>query len=197
MNNNKKMHAYHVLQILDEVSNGDPLTQRDISRKLGIALGMVNSYLKRLAQQGYIQIVQAERKRLRYFLTPLGITEKSLLTYRSIKRSYQVFLASRERITRFFNNLEKDGVKSVVLYQATVVAEIAVLALHDSPLDLVAIVDESEAGRRFLGYRIKPVDDLQRIEFDRVLITTEDSVEKVGEHLGQYGVEKGKVCSLK
>lgn len=193
---NKDGDSLHTLQILDEVAKGNPLTQRDLSRKLGIALGMVNSYLKRLAQQGYIQIVQADGKRLLYLLTPMGIAEKSALTYRYITRSYHVFTGARDRMTVFFDELEKDGVKSVVLYKATVVAEIAVLALHDSPVDLVAIVDEAMAGKKFLGYRIKPIDDLRRLEFNRLLITIEDPIEKVAEHLGQYGVEKEKICSL-
>lgn len=188
--------SLHTLQILDEVAKGKPLTQRDLSNKLGIALGMINSYLKRLVQHGYLQVVQAERKRLHYLLTPMGIAEKSTLTYRYIKRSYQVYSEARGRMLHFFDDLEKDGVKSVVLYKATVVAEIAVMALQDSPLDLVAIVDETGAGRRFLGYTIKPPDDLRKLEFDRLLITTEGSVEKSAEYLGQHGVEKQKICSL-
>src|SRR3972149_6194988 len=138
---------------------------------------MINSYLKRLVQHGYIQVVQAERKRLHYLLTPTGIAEKSALTYRYIKRSYQVYSEARGRMVRFFDDLEKDGVKSVVLYQATVVAEIAVMALQDSPLDLVAIVDETGVGGGFLGYKIKPIDDLRTLQFDRLLITTEDPIE--------------------
>jgi predicted transcriptional regulator len=186
----------HTFQILDEVSKGKPITQRDLSHKLGIALGMINSYLKRLAHQGYIQIVQAEGKRLHYLLTPQGIAQKSFLTYRYIKRSYQVYSDARGRMARFFDELESDHVKTVVLYKATVVAEIAVMALQDSLLDLVAIVDEKGVGRKFLGYRIRPTHDLQRLEFDRLLITTEDSVEEVAENMAQYGVEKEKICSL-
>lgn len=193
---NKEGDSFHTLQILDEVAKGKPLTQRDLSNKLGIALGMINSYLKRLVQHGYLQVVQAERKRLHYLLTPMGIAEKSALTYRYIKRSYQVFTDARGRMLQFFEELQKDGVKSVVLYKATVVAEIAVMALQDSPVDLVAIVDEVGEGRRFLGYRIKPLDELQRLEFGRLLITTEDPVDKVVEVLVPYGIAKEKICSL-
>ena len=44
--------SLHTLQILDEVATGKSLTQRDLSNKLGIALGMTNNYLKRLAREG-------------------------------------------------------------------------------------------------------------------------------------------------
>src|SRR3990172_744173 len=127
--------SIRTLQILDEISKENSITQRGLSKRLGIGLGMINSYLKRLTQQGYIQVIKAERKRLHYLLTPMGIAEKSVLTYRYIKRSYQVFTDARVRIGSFFKDLEKVGVKSVVLYRATVIAEISLLALQDSPLD--------------------------------------------------------------
>jgi len=84
-----------------------------------------------------------------------------------------------------------------VLYKATVIAEISLLALQNSSLDLVAIVDDTGAGKRFLGYRIQPVEALQVLSFDKLLITSEDPIEKVSGHLEQYGVKRERLCSLK
>ena len=92
--------------------------------------------------------------------------------------------------------MEKDGIKSVAIYKATVIAEISLLALQDSSLDLVAIVDETGVGNRFLGYRIQPVEVLRLLSFDKLIITIEEPVEKVAEHLAKYGVKKEKICSL-
>jgi len=188
--------SLHTLQILDEVATGKPLTQRDLSNKLGIALGMTNNYLKRLAREGYIQIIQAERKRLHYLLTPKGIAEKSALTYRYIKRSYQFFTDARRKLEVFFLDLEKAGVRSIVLYKATVIAEIAVLVLQDRSIQLLTIVDDATAGTTFLGYGIDPVKSLADLKFDRVLVTTEEPTEKVADHLAVYGVKRDRVCSL-
>ena len=188
--------SIRTLQILDEISRENSITQRGLSKKLGIGLGMVNSYLKRLAQQGYIQILQSERRGLHYLLTPMGIAEKSTLTYRYIKRSYQAYTDARGRIEGYYRNLENQGVKSVVLYKATVIAEISTLALQNSSLDLVAIVDENGIGKRFLGYRIQPVETLRLLSFDRLLITSEEPVEKVAEYLAQYGIKDENICLL-
>lgn len=195
-NKNDQSDSYRTLQILDEIARGRPVTQRSLSRKLGVGLGIVNSYINRLVQAGYIQISQAGGKRLHYFLTPTGIAERSLLAYRYIKRSYQVFTEARERIGSFLSNLENEGVKSVVLYKATVIAEIALMTLQDTSLDLVAIVDDTGVGRKFLGYRILPVALLRQIKFDRLLITAEDPVERMVEHLTQYGVKEDSICFL-
>ena len=70
------------------------------------------------------------------------------------------------------------------------------MALQDSPLDLVAIVDETGIGRRFLGYRIQPVEALILLSFDKLLITTEEPVKEVAEYLAQYGINEENICSL-
>jgi ribosomal protein S25 len=188
--------SLHTLQILDEVATGKSLTQRDLSHKLGIALGMTNNYLKRLAREGYIQIIQAERKRLHYLLTPKGLAEKSALTYRYIKRSYQFFADARRKLEAFFLDLERAGIRSIVLYKATVIAEIAVLVLQNRPIQLLTIVDDAAVGHNFLGHKIQPVKSLVNLNFDRVLVTTEDSAEKIFEDLNQTIVEKEKICFL-
>src|SRR3990172_11031907 len=193
-NKEHRTDSGRTLQILDEIAKGKSITQRGLSKKLGIGLGMVNSYLNRLVQQGYIETVQAERKRLHYLLTPRGIAGKSILAYQYIKRSYHIFHEARTRIGSFLNTLEKEGVESIVLYKATVVAEIALMALQDTSLDLVAIVDDAGAGKRFLGYRVQPVDALRELEFHRILITTEEPVEQVVEHLRQYDVDEKSIC---
>src|SRR5512135_2723290 len=73
--------TYRSLQILGELSGNDALTQRDLSKRLGIALGLVNSYIRNLAKKGYITIKAIPPKRYAYYLTPKGLAEKTRLTY--------------------------------------------------------------------------------------------------------------------
>jgi len=87
-------------------------------------------------------------------------------------------------------------VQTVVLYKATVIAEIAVMALQESSLDLIGIVDEKGVGSKFLHYRVLPMDVLRQIDYDRLIITSEDSFEKVAEHLRRYEVDEKKICSF-
>ena len=69
------------LQLLNEVGQNAAVTQRSLARKLGVALGLTNLYLKRLARKGYIKINTIPRHRIKYLLTPRGMIEKSRLTY--------------------------------------------------------------------------------------------------------------------
>src|SRR5436853_4537686 len=80
------------LEILTAIGEGEPLTQRALAERMGVALGLTNLYLKRLATKGYIKIADfgkkpAARKRLRYLLTAKGLAEKTRLTYEYINRS--------------------------------------------------------------------------------------------------------------
>jgi DNA-binding MarR family transcriptional regulator len=70
---------FRSLQILDELAKNDNVTQRDLSSRLGIALGLVNSYVKNLVAKGYITVKAIPPKRYGYYLTPKGIMEKTRL----------------------------------------------------------------------------------------------------------------------
>jgi len=188
--------SFHTLQILDEVAGGKPVTQRDLSKKLGIALGMTNNYIKRLAKAGYIEINRGRHKQLHYLLTPKGIAERTSLTYQYLRRSYQVFTDIRKRVTDSFNEMEKEGVKNVVLYRATVVSEIAVLALLDTNIHLLAIVDDDLAGQRFLGQKIEPLNALRNLPFDRVVITTGEPLEATCIKLEKYGIDRNRILPI-
>src|SRR5512147_3281525 len=83
------------LQILDELANNDSLTQRDLSSRLGIALGLVNSYLKNLIAKGYITVKAIPPKRYAYYLTPTGFAEKTRLAYDLLQDYTRIYREAR------------------------------------------------------------------------------------------------------
>ena len=58
--NLQEKDPFRSLQILEELSKSGSLTQRDISKRLGLALGLVNSYIRNLISKGYITEVLAK-----------------------------------------------------------------------------------------------------------------------------------------
>ena len=71
------LDSHRSLRLLEEISKGDPLTQRDLSDRLDMALGLVNAYLKTLVKKGCIKIAGIPPKRFKYYITPKGFIEKS------------------------------------------------------------------------------------------------------------------------
>src|SRR5256712_8153017 len=90
--------AQRELKILTEISDGGDVTQRRLARSLGIALGLTNLYLKRLARKGYIKITTIPPNRLKYLVTPRGIKEKTRLTYEYMSFSLLLYRQTRDRL---------------------------------------------------------------------------------------------------
>ena len=184
------------LEILEELSSNGHVTQRELSQKVGIALGLANFYIKRLVQKGYVEVVYLERNRLGYLITPTGIAEKSRLTYRYIQRSYQYVRKVRIRIRELLQELSREGVGTVVIYGGGDIAEVAYLAVQEVGMKLSGVVDESRAGRPFLGYTILPVSGLPMLSFDRIIVTEPMMVQDVGNLLQEYGIGEDKLIHV-
>ncbi|HEY4820142.1 MAG TPA: winged helix-turn-helix transcriptional regulator, partial [Xanthobacteraceae bacterium] len=68
-----------MLGLLESVERGGEQSQRRLASELGVALGLVNAYLKRCVNKGLVKVSEAPARRYAYYLTPHGFTEKSLL----------------------------------------------------------------------------------------------------------------------
>lgn len=184
------------LEILEELSSNGQVTQRELSRKVGIALGLANFYIKRLVQKGYVEVVYLEKNRLGYLITPRGIAEKSRLTYHYIQRSYQYVRKARIRIRERLLELSRDGVGTVVIYGGGDIGEVAYLAIQEVGIKLSGVVDESRAGRPFLGYTILPVSSLPQLSFDKIIVTEPIAVQVVGNLFQEYGIGEEKLVRM-
>jgi DNA-binding MarR family transcriptional regulator len=158
------------LQLVQELSEERGLTQRDLFLRLGMAQGLVNRYLKRLAQKGWIKLTTAPPKRMLYWLTPKGMTEKSRLTYEFVAHTYKLFREAHRNASNHLNRLAHDGTRRVVFYGAEPAAEVASMSLVENRLKLAGIVDEDLKGTTFLGQNVLGIDDLDRLDFDCILL---------------------------
>jgi len=90
-------NAQHELHILEEIERNPETTQANLAAQLGVAVGSVNWYVKRLITKGYVKVTHLQRRKLHYFLTPAGLALKfkltrsymdaSLVTYRALRQS--------------------------------------------------------------------------------------------------------------
>src|SRR3972149_10065734 len=121
--------AQRDLEILTELARGEPTTQRGLARKLGIALGLANLYLKRLARKGHIKVTTIPPNRIRYLLTPTGFIEKTRLTYEYMNYSLELYRQTRRALRESLGPLAPQGRRRVVLYGTGEAAELAYLTL--------------------------------------------------------------------
>jgi predicted transcriptional regulator len=149
--NEKSVDSYRSLLLMSEIVGDEPLSQREISQRLGIAVGLVNSYLKNLVAKGYVRVKNFPRNRYAYLLTPQGLAEKSRLAYQHLSYFTNLYTVARQDYLELFRRLEQSGVSEVVFCGVDEVAEIAYLSLSETGLKLVAVLDDEKQGEIFFG----------------------------------------------
>ena len=184
------------LKLLEEIEKDEITSQRALSQKLNISLGLVNSFVKRLAQKGYFKITTIPKNRVKYILTPKGAAEKARLTYHYIQFSYKFYKGTRQRLNSLFQELVSQGVSRVVFYGSGDLAEIAYLSLLEVPIELVAIVDEINYGNKFMGMELASPEDLEKVLYEKIIITGFNSMDKIKEKLIIRGITENKIVLL-
>jgi len=184
------------LKILEEIEKDKAPSQRYLAGKLNISLGLVNSFIKRLAQKGLFKIKNIPKNRVKYILTPKGAAEKTRLTYKYIQYSFQFYKSAREKLRILFYDLTKTGNKKIVFYGAGDLAEIAFISLQEVPIELVAVVDDNKAGEIFMDFVITDSDYLSTIYFDKIIITSIDDTENILNNILKKGISRSNVAML-
>jgi DNA-binding MarR family transcriptional regulator len=184
------------LKILEQVDNDKTPSQRDLAGELNISLGLVNSFIKRLVKKGFVKITTVPKKRIKYILTPRGAAEKTRLTYEYIQYSYNFYKEARQKLRNLYVDLEKKGIRQIIFYGAGDLAEIAYISLHETPIQLVAIVDDAKIGKRFMRLAVTDPALLDGITFDRILITAINSREAILQNIASMGLSTDIVIEI-
>src|SRR5882724_9598924 len=140
-----------VLDLLTSVELDGERSQRRIAAELGIALGLVNAYLKRCVKKGLVKVQDVPARRYAYYLTPHGFAEKSRLTIQYLSDSFSFFRLAKADCARVFEAAKACGYSRLVLAGKSDLAEVAILCAVDAAVTVVAIVDPLSDGARFIG----------------------------------------------
>lgn len=162
------------LKLLEELENNPIVSQRELSHKFDIALGVTNACLKRMARKGWIRIRDLNPRKIGYFLTPKGMLEKARLTIHLISFRVQHYSELKKVIAHRLLSMQRDGRQRIVFYGVSDEMEVAYITLQGVDLKLIGIVEDDEkyTSRFIFGYELEPVSRIQELEPDCVLITS-------------------------
>lgn len=189
----KPLDSSRSLQLLSEISGEEPLSQRELSRRLGIAVGLVNSYLKNLVAKGYVRVKNFPSNRYAYLLTPQGIAEKSRLAYQHLSYFTSLYTVARQDYLDLFRRLEQSGVRDVAFCGVDEVAEVAYLSLQETGLKLVAVVDDARSGEAFFGVPVVSVAEGVPLECTLLVITSLKRRDELAQKLKDLGVASSRI----
>jgi DNA-binding MarR family transcriptional regulator len=145
-----------LLNLLSALGKNPEISQRRLAGNLGVALGLINAYLKRCIVKGWIRAREVSPQRISYFLTPEGFSEKSRMVSDYLSRSLHFFRDAKQQCDTVFAVCIKNGWKNIALVGEGDLRDIAVLVANSA------------------GVYVVPVDGGKAFDvsgFDAVLIT--------------------------
>jgi hypothetical protein len=194
---------HYTREILTKLETTQTVSQRSLSRDLGIALGLTNLLLRQMVRKGLVRLRRIKRNRVAYLITPAGVTEKARLSHRYLKETISFYSDARNRIQASFGALAERHAPSrrplrVVFWGAGELAEIGYVCLHESGLTLVGVVDDARLERRFFGHQIRPSSSLARGQldgeiFDALVVTSLDDERTLTRELNRVDVDPERV----
>lgn len=196
----KPIEGIRELSLLQELEKNPVISQRELSHKFGIALGVTNACLKRMVRRGWIQIVGMNHRRISYYLTPKGFSEKAKLTFQQISHTVHHYSELKRIIRLRFLEMEQDRLERIVFYGISDEMEIAYVTLQGVHLKLAGIVEDDEkcVPQILFGFELEPVSRIKELKPDCVLITTlaenESKRQKLKDILGGQDIRIKDIC---
>lgn len=129
------------LALLENIERNPDITQASLATQLGVAVGTVNWHLKRLIAKGYVKIKRAERKKLRYIITPEGIALRARLTVDYIEQQFFLYHNTRLRVKEHLEKVRQAGYDHIGLIGDGDVADICRLSCLEQGMVIAADVN--------------------------------------------------------
>ncbi len=162
------------LELLQELEKNPIISQRELSHKFGIALGVTNACLKRMVRRGWIRITGFNHHKIGYYLTPRGFAEKAKLTLHLVSWTVQHYSALKDLIGRRLLEMQNKGIERIVFYGVSDEMEVAYVTLQGVNLKLVGIVEDEDrvSQKELFGFEVKDLSQIGVLQPDAVLITS-------------------------
>lgn len=144
------------LVLLEEIERDPDVTQASLAAQLGVAVGTVNWYLRRLIEKGYIKVKRAQRKKLRYIITPEGLAFRAQLTVHYIETSLRLYRRTRQHVRELLTQVKRAGYHQVRIEGKDDIADICRLTCLEQGVHVsYAPEDDSIPILKILGTKVE------------------------------------------
>ena len=143
-----------IVGLLASVECEAQISQRKLASELGLAVGLVNTYIKRCVKKGLIKVQEVPSRRYAYCLTPQGFAEKSRLTAEYLSWSLTFFRRARADCADVIDVARVRGWASIGLIGGGDLAEIAILSAAEYGMAVAGIVDAGASRTKVMGVAV-------------------------------------------
>ena len=181
------------LKTLLEIKDNPSLTQRSLSRKLNISLGLTNAIIKNLIHRGLIKAKKDTGRKLLYIITPEGMVNVSRLMYNRFQETLHYYHYTRDLLTTYLMKLYQQGERTVNIYGTGQLAEITYYAGISTPLKLNAIISDDLSKEKFLGQQTISIENFlsqysnhTNLSSKKIIILSTNNPEKLTKEIDKY-----------
>ena len=184
---------YRELRLLEEVDTSQDLSQRKLANRLGIALGVANVLVRKVAQKGYIRISQRGWRRWAYALTPSGVARKVQLTRTYIENILDHYRQVRSELREELSSLPLSPDSRVAIVGTSGLAELAYLALLEIGVTEIEVFSDGAATKRFLGKDVLGLATIEPRKYAKVVIAVSRDTDGPRSELISRGVAREQI----
>lgn len=127
----KSIFSDNEYTIMSEIAENENLTQRELSKKLGVSVSTVNVLMNKMIRDGLIKMTQVSQKQVLYMLTPAGIMKKAKKTVSYLKAHYRAIYQTKEKLKSIFEDLTKYHEVILLLMPNDEMGEIVRIAIEE------------------------------------------------------------------
>ena len=134
---NNQPNSDRELMLLEHIERDPDITQASMAAQLGVAVGTVNWHIKRFIAKGYVKVKRAQRRKLRYIITPEGLAFRARLTVNYIDSSMRLYRKTRQRIGELLIELQQAGYNQVCIRGDGDIADICRLSCLEQGINVI------------------------------------------------------------
>ena len=125
------------MSLLEQIERDPDVTQASMATQVGVAVGTVNWHIKRFIAKGYVKVKRAERRKLRYIITPEGIAFRARLTVDYIEQSMLLYRRTRQHVREILVEVKHHGYDRVNISGDGDIADICRLTCLEQGIQVV------------------------------------------------------------
>lgn len=151
------------LAVLDHLSdNPQTISQREIARRSGLSVGMINAILKKLVRTGYVKTFSLNRRTIQYLLTPQGFAEKARKSYRYVLDTIRRYQNIHVRFTSLVQRFSAEGVTEFYLHGDGELVDLVAMLFNEAGCGTIrrGLPSESSAGAIVFSAAATPMRDV-------------------------------------
>lgn len=189
--------THKLMLVLEHIHQNDKVTQKELARLTHASVAMINQYIDELDDNNYITRKYISAKVVRYYVTDKGYKYRNYLKIKLIKELMDLYMTGQSIVSNFLESIENNNFKKIILYGAGEVAEIFVemISKNNIELEVKAIIDDNptKVGKNVRGIDIIPLNKVDIIEHDGIIITSYRYEKEIINKLEEYGYPKQSV----